>query len=862
MSYSATRLTIYSIISAIETDLRDLICATFHTSQNIPATLGESLFAKCYERLQKDAGPSAFVKSIGEVAIYLDYADSYQFLNSASSALAPGIAQSLKELTPTFDVLAPIRNRVAHSRPLNFEDLAIALDSAEAISAHTCIPWLNLKQVREKLRTNPEFVLSQVIPASPIMEVSNNLPIPDFDETGFIGRETQVRQLISLIKGPYPVISVIGEGGLGKTAIALKVAYEIVEDFASGFDSVVWTTAKTATITAQEIVRIESAITSSLGMFNAITQELAGTTPMEPVDEILSYLNEFKILLILDNLETVIDKRLYTFLERLPNGSKVLITSRIGLGEFERRLKLDPLNDRESTQLLRSLSKMRNLESLARSSNDLLKRYCTRMKHNPGFIKWFVAAVQAGSRPEQILDQPTLFLEYCMSNVYGHLTPESKRILKSMQSIPSALGQAEMTFLNDMDTLTVQTALYQLLATNMVLMRNVGAGQATETKYILSDLARDYLLKKHPVSKPDYTHYRNKQLELERAGNFIRAETNAYSIFSITARSKGDLIVAKHLLDALKATQGDRLADRLPEARASLNKARALAPHYFEVHRVDAWINARAGNIPAAETAYELAVELEPKSAPLRYWYAGFVFRLVKDSEKALEHYQTAKSLDPKEPQIQLEMARVLMAMHRYEEASSLLVALCNTAKLIPWLKRKAFDLELQMLQRHADYCCKHHDPNKAFTLLVQFHVLFSNSSSEVRDSHVVDTLLRALSLSKRVAILTQDPESKVKTNDLVHAIESDVKRMGVEPGFNIISAERFTGVVDRIPDGKKFGFIRTNDGREFFFHFGAFLNNARPDLLQKGDQVRFVPGTSPEGLTANYCEVVISELG
>src|SRR6185312_5164459 len=227
-----------------------------------------------------ELGPNAFVTSLSEILCYLDYADTYQLLNTHKTELMPEVAASIKQNLLSLEKLVPIRNRVSHSRPLNFDDLAIVLDVSESFASEECIAWTNLRQVLEKLKTNPEFVLDQIIPSPPDETTNNNLPIPDFDETGFLGRQTQVDQLISLIKGPYPVITVVGEGGLGKTAIALKVAYELLESSNPKFDSIVWTTAKAATITAQEIVRIDDAITSSLGMFSAITKELAGTQPI------------------------------------------------------------------------------------------------------------------------------------------------------------------------------------------------------------------------------------------------------------------------------------------------------------------------------------------------------------------------------------------------------------------------------------------------------------------------------------------------------------------------------------------------------------------------------------------------------
>jgi LuxR family transcriptional regulator, glucitol operon activator len=192
-----------------------------------------------------------------------------------------------------------------------------------------------------------------------------------------------------------------------------------------------------------------------------------------------------------------------------------------------------------------------------------------------------------------------------------------------MQSMASSLSLAELSVLTEMEPLQLQAALQQLLRTNMVLMSSLGVRTQSETKYELSELARDYLTGRHRISPSEFRTFQRRQMAIAATSRIIEAERskNKFSIFSITCKSRGDKIVAKFLMDALQMVRRQDIAG----AQKMVAKAIELAPQNFEVHRVQAWVYAAAGNLLEADQSYSLAVELEPKSAPLRMFYGGFL---------------------------------------------------------------------------------------------------------------------------------------------------------------------------------------------------------------------------------------------
>lgn len=127
-------------------------------------------------------------------------------------------------------------------------------------------------------------------------------------------------------------------------------------------------------------------------------------------------------------------------------------------------------------------------------------------------------------------------------------------------------------------------------------------------------------------------------------------------------------MTAKCLIEALTRVQ----ARDFPRAFELIEKAEELAPGYYEVHRVKGWAHTHHGNVPAAQEAYVAAIEFEPRSAPLRFWYGGFLLRFRNDTVAASEQLRIAAALDPTAVPVQSELGRTLMYSEKYEEAEQI----------------------------------------------------------------------------------------------------------------------------------------------------------------------------------------------
>ena len=601
----------------------------------------------------------------------------------------------------------------------------------------------------------------------------------------------------------------------GKTAAAVKVAYELLDDPASPFEATVWSTSKTTQLTAQDVVRIDGAIRSSLGLMTAVASELGGAQS-DPVEEVLDYLRQFRILLILDNLETVLDDRIAGFLRRLPSGSKVLITSRIGLKSLEYPVRLPKFTTDESVQLLRAVARVRGQESLVHMDNRRLGGYCARMNNNPLWMKWFVSGVQAGVRPEDLLANPKTFLDFSMSNVYEHLSSTSRDVIQTLQVSAGRKSQAELAFLTELKVEDLQSALGQLCASNMVTMASTPTGSSFETHYQLGELAKTYLSKRHPVGKDLHKRVTRRDRQLRAAGQQLREaqKANPYQVRSLDLRSSGNLIVARHLLDALDSSRKGEFA----AAGSAIATAKQLAPEWYEVHRVEALVQAREGNITGAQEAFECAVELEPDSPPLRLRYGMFMLDHMDDPEGAIEELELALKRDPHSLDCKLAMTRARQRSLDFEGSRRLLNELMADQVRLPQLKvRMLYDLELQHWSRLAEKLVSEGDHERASRALSSLAKAFHDCPGKLRDEKIRGRLPQALPTARRIARYCYAEDVRRRVAAFVTWVESGQWTDSAAPDERGVGAK---GTVVKVITDRGYGFLRLRDGDEIFFHF------------------------------------------
>lgn len=161
----------------------------------------------------------------------------------------------------------------------------------------------------------------------------------------FIGRKEYLSELYRKVENENNrIVQIDGIGGIGKTSFVHYFVTKLIEntDFQNHFDFIIWTSSKRNKYTPGGIKELSEFISNyyelTQEIFKFISEnQLLNNDEQEDIDfneTVKNFLTHNKVLLIVDNLETLNDSELITFLEHFPIKSKAILTTRETLGDF------------------------------------------------------------------------------------------------------------------------------------------------------------------------------------------------------------------------------------------------------------------------------------------------------------------------------------------------------------------------------------------------------------------------------------------------------------------------------------------------------------------------------------------------
>ncbi|HEJ8024332.1 TPA: AAA family ATPase [Serratia liquefaciens] len=892
----ATRMSCFSLVSAIETDLRAVIIGELpeNYSEYLPIDVIKVAKDRYLEHKKE-----VFSKEVGllELLDFIDFYDLSKILHKITDIQTFSTKEDLKNIAYNLEKLSACRNRICHSRPLEPNDFTSLLDfSNELKDVGNVYDWKNIHIALKNLN-NPSYALSLEIPSFwrvNTKNISNNLPLPEFDDTGFIGRDKDRKSITKLLNSNTKIISIVGEGGVGKTALAQRCLYDILElceldgHKEPAFDIIVWVSLKTNRLTSNGSGQIKNAITTCSGLFQDIALNLSGVSSSsmeQDLEEILEYMEQFKVLLCIDNMETISSSEVRSFLADIPNNSKVLITTRIGLGEIEYRYKLDKLDDKPSVELMRNMSRLLNLDKLYKKKSDALSDLCRILYNNPLLIKWYVLAVAAGSSNSELINKKTNnfqeALAFCFENLYDKLGEVEKEAISVIACIRKPVSAVELRFyLSGINDIKIEEALHQLHNSSMLISSEDKQSQGGQV-YSLTGVAEEYINSIRPVPTEIYKKVKAKRKELQVIVDEASVQKNHYNydLNVIYWTTKDEKICSIYLKKALtEAKKGD-----FKNAFLNIDKAKQLMPGFSECNRIHSFLLKDSSPF-LAETEMEAAIDLNPLSVISRYAYSQFLIS-EDEFERANEQIDEALKIDGEDIALKTCKAWILTLMGDYKKASSLY------EELIPLqtsrhrkFRISTYDQASSCYRRMTEIFLKDHDYVEAQKSLqrsveiieqavntgdydhgtinklmdaLDCALIFSNKTDdkiilgdiisfiEANSESLNVRSIQALRKGLEAFIKTCDPKTEQRIDKILHSLISGGKE---------ISSERVLGTIENTISsarGVSYGFLTDIDNVRYFFP----RSELNPKDLLDGESsqmnVTFIPGETEKGKCA-----------
>lgn len=543
----------------------------------------------------------------------------------------------------------------------------------------------NLFRNNQIKENNDDLIENQLVVDDFKLKCNNNLPLEDYNiDGGFVGRETEIQKIKELIyTNEDRIITVTGAGGLGKTATVLKCAYTFLYDEMNPFSNIVWFSAKEDKLTSDDgIVQIESQISDYLLLLQDILKILNTKTYQtffendfkEEVyrESIYKIFMNNRSLLIIDNLETIQNEDIKSFIKDIPRPSQVLITSRMGLGEIERRRPLLDFSVEDAIKLFRIVSKERDREDLSNLSDEVISVYVKNVSSYPLLIKWSIGKICLGMDIEkafkQIYSGDSEISQFVFNDIFKLISNNSRKCLYSMVIFgDKPISKYLMQHISSLTEDEIEESIRELIVSSFIYSEVKEEDLSTTTIFSMLLLTRGFikykLESKIKIKNELLTKYRGLNLQIEKSQK--SKDSFEKSLLEFGIKTEEDKVAFNYIKTAKNYV---KVNDEV-EARKNFNFATSIAPSLSYAWSEYGKFESSLGDNHEAEK-HHLRACLEDDNNFRTHFTYGVFLRKTNDIDTAITHLEKARKLNPKYLPVYNELGRALSFNGQYSDAN------------------------------------------------------------------------------------------------------------------------------------------------------------------------------------------------
>lgn len=601
MSQVSVNLRVWACLSALERDAREIIATWLLGSLprvELFGALSDPLFKRWKSgnsHTDLDFESAVFSDLLAE----LYFSETFEILIRHRRLLPSDLETDSGNLRAGLPFLSELRNSLAHQWPLTYEEP----ERFFAIVGELKSPnWSEIAAVKSSFSAG-KFKASDFVIPTVNDEVLNNLPRTEHGDTGLIGRSELVKSISTLLESER-VVTIVGEGGIGKTALALQVAYEFVRNEDRPFESVHWMSLKTEALTVDGIKQIAEGnrnISDGLGDLAApIENDFRGR-----IADLADVLAGTRALICIDNLETSTGEEFLFLYDSLPKSVSYLVTSRRGIGQLERRVPVGPLANKDALHLLNRLIRDREVTPLQALSAESRLSVVETFNANPLAIKWFVLSCEAGKTVQQIKEHRADFLDFCIKSVVVGVSQPAKAILGALTVAKRQMAIDEIVVATKLMPDVIFPAVRELTQSALVTSRIISFDPPSEQLEIATTV-REFILTANIFGEQELAMLGDNLQMADQDENRrqFELETQQLSPWAMDVSLPQEKAIASLLRQAMRAGVGRDTAKAL-ELVAS---ARKMNASYFEVDKVEGWIRSFTDTYDVSIKLYNEAI--------------------------------------------------------------------------------------------------------------------------------------------------------------------------------------------------------------------------------------------------------------